>query len=416
MHRQTTLSHGVTVTLQILVLSFQVRILVAQREGSKFASLFSFCESSCIVRLAKNRAPSAAASSAGPFAARPRPAFANPAPPLHAERIFPRSGLFSGPPPQRRPSSNGTKPHVRFRRIIRCFRGRNVGPRLAARAIESPPPFDTPEMKTRSRPTLPSSGRTRRRPRSKNLPERSNDRVKSRCDRSKNLAEPAGRFERRTGGFGSSAARPLSKFFAAERNHTRIGTRSKRACASAIVVRRPKAGSLLSASPGGTAHPAEKERSPPGRPQRTVRKQTVHHVGRPHFAEIRCKQSSGGIGRTGNERNERPARRRGCAPQRTEKTAPRRAAPRNRREQVRNPCGGGLTLPPERLRKPTRTRARPPDRASHTRPPIVRKPRPAATAPSPRIRGTLLRRGGDRHPFCGRGGAKDTQTNPRNDG
>ena len=339
MHRQTTLSHGVTVTLQILVLSFQVRILVAQREGSKFASLFSFCESSCIVRLAKNRAPSAAASSAGPFAARPRPAFANPAPPLHAERIFPRSGLFSGPPPQRRPSSNGTKPHVRFRRIIRCFRGRNVGPRLAARAIESPPPFDTPEMKTRSRPTLRSSGRTRRRPRSKNLPERSNDRVKSRCDRSKNLAEPAGRFERRTGGFGSSAARPLSKFFAAERNHTRIGTRSKRACASAIVVRRPKAGSLLSASPGGTAHPAEKERSPPGRPQRTVRKQTVHHVGRTHFAEIRCKQSSGGIGRTGNERNERPARRRGCAPQRTEKTAPRKAAPRNRREQVRNPCG-----------------------------------------------------------------------------
>ena len=74
MHRQTTLSHGVTVTLQILVLSFQVRILVAQREGSKFASLFSFCESSCIVRLAKNRAPSAAASSAGPFAARLRPA------------------------------------------------------------------------------------------------------------------------------------------------------------------------------------------------------------------------------------------------------------------------------------------------------------------------------------------------------
>lgn len=175
-------------------------------------------------------------------------------------------------------------------------------------------------------------------------------------------------------------------------------------------------GSLLPSSPGGTAHPAEKERSPPGRPQRTVRKQTVHHVGRTHFAEIRCKQSSGGIGRTGNERNERPARRRGCAPQRTEKTAPRRAAPRNRREQVRNPCGGGLTLPPERLRKPTRTRARPPDRASHTRPPIVRKPRPAATAPSPRIRGTLLRRSGDRHSFCGRGGAKGAQTNPRNDG
>ena len=423
MHRQTTLSHGVTVTLQILVLSFQVRILVAQREGSKFASLFFF------LRIFLHRPPCekpgpvcgrferrAVRRPAPPGSARPRPAFANPAPPLHAERIFPHSGLFSGPPPQRRPSSNGTKPHVRFRRIIRCFRGRNVGPRLAARAIESPPPFDTPKMKPRSRPTLPSSGRTRRRPRSKNLPERSNDRVKSRCDRSKNLAEPAGRFERRTGGFGSSAARPLSKFFAAERNHTRIGTRSKRACASAIVVRRPKDGSLLPASPGGTAHPAEKERSPPGRPQRTVRKQTVHHVGRPHFADIRCKQSSGGIGRTGNERNERPARRRGCAPQRTEKTAPRRAAPRNRREQVRNPCGGGLTLPPERLRKPTRTRARPPDRASHTRPPTVRKPRPAATAPSPRIRGTLLRRGGDRHPFCGRGGAKDTQTNPRNDG
>src|SRR5699024_5050447 len=52
---------------------------------------------------------------APPGSARPRPAFANPAPPLHAERIFPCSGLFSGPPPQRRPSSNGTKPHVRFR-------------------------------------------------------------------------------------------------------------------------------------------------------------------------------------------------------------------------------------------------------------------------------------------------------------
>ena len=154
MHRQTTLSHGVTVTLQILVLSFQVRILVAQREGSKFASLFSFCESSCIVRLAKNRAPSAAASSAGPFAARPRPAFANPAPPLHAERIFPRSGLFSGhrhetarsvppnhsllPRPERRTEARGAS--NRISASLRHARNENAEPADAPVVRPDAPP------------------------------------------------------------------------------------------------------------------------------------------------------------------------------------------------------------------------------------------------------------------------------------
>lgn len=169
MHRQTTLSHGVTVTLQILVLSFQVRILVAQREGSKFASLF-------LLRIFLHRPP---CEKPGPVCGRfERRTVRRPAPPgfrksrtafarrtnLSAFRTVFRSASATPPFVQRHETARSVPPN----HSLLPRPERRTG--LAARAIESPPPFDTPEMKTRSRPTLRSSGRTRRRPAAKTCP------------------------------------------------------------------------------------------------------------------------------------------------------------------------------------------------------------------------------------------------------